>query len=125
MLGGDLADMTEELAEHNKGQRYILVLMDLFSRKVSLIPLKNKKGKTIARALDEFLAGSPDTYTHYWADEGGEFVNNHTQKIYEKYNIIRYNIYNRRFKNSLVERFIRALKPFPTNTLPITILTLT
>ena len=45
MLGGDLADMTEELAKHNKGHRYILVLMDLFSRKVSLIPLKNKMGK--------------------------------------------------------------------------------
>ena len=70
MLGGDLADMTEELAEHNKGQRYILVLMDLFSRKASLTPLKNKTGKLIAQALDEFLAALGDTYTHYWANEG-------------------------------------------------------
>ena len=111
-LGSDLADLTPSIAKHNKGHRYILVLMDLFSRQASLVPLKNKTGKNVAKALEKYLESSPYTYTHFFADQGPEYLNRSTNKIYDKYNIIRYNIFNRKFKNSIVERFIRSLKTF-------------
>ena len=111
-LGSDLADLTPSIAKHNKGHRYILVLMDLFSRQVRLVPLKNKTGKNLAQAIDKYLENSPYTYTHFFADEGPEYLNRSTNKIYDKYNIIRYNIFNRKFKNALVERYIRSMKTF-------------
>ena len=110
IIGSDLCDLTENIAKHNKGYRYILVLIDLFSRKVDLTPLKNKSGGTVAKALDTFFENSSYSYSHLFADEGGEYINGAAQKIYDKYNIVRYNIFNRRFKNSIAERYIRDLK---------------
>ena len=70
IIGSDLCDMTESVAKHNKGYRYILVLIDLFSRKVNLVPLKNKNGGTVAKALDAFFENSTYKYSHFFADEG-------------------------------------------------------
>lgn len=110
-LGMDLADMTDSISKHNGGFRYILVLLDMFSRKVSLTPLKNKTGFNVSSAIDQYLHDTPG-YTHIHSDEGKEFLNSECQKIYDKYNVTRYNVFNRKFKNSLVERFIRTLKGF-------------
>ena len=110
-LGMDLADMTVDISKHNGGYRYILVLLDMFSRKVRLIPLKNKTGFNVAKAIDSYLQDEPG-YTHINSDEGKEFLNSECQKIYDKHNVTRYNVFNRKFKNSLVERFIRTLKGF-------------
>ena len=110
-LGMDLADMTETVAKYNDGFRYILVLMDMFSRKVFLKPLKNKTGANVSSVIDEYLHLAPG-YSHINCDEGKEFVNSACQKIYDKYNVTRYNVFNRKFKCSLVERFIRTLKGF-------------
>ena len=43
ILGSDLIDMGENIKKYNKNNRYILVLIDLFSRKLYVYPLKNKK----------------------------------------------------------------------------------
>lgn len=112
ILGSDIADLTDSIAKHNDGFRYILIFMDLFSRKVSLIPLKNKTSGNVAKALDSYLEESPYTFTHFFADEGQEYLGKAPQKIYDKYNIVRYNVFNRKFKNSYVERFIRTMKSF-------------
>ena len=44
---GDLADM-QSLSKYNKGIKYLLCAIDLFSKYVWVIPLKNKRGITIA-----------------------------------------------------------------------------
>ena len=41
-LGSDLIDMGNQLREDNSGYRYILVLIDCFSRKLDLLPLRKK-----------------------------------------------------------------------------------
>ena len=44
---GDLADM-QSLNKYNKGIKHLLCAIDLFSKYVWVIPLKNKRGITIA-----------------------------------------------------------------------------
>merc|ERR1712243_96033 len=112
IVGSDLCNMTDKIAKHNDGFRYVFILMDIFSRKVSLTAVKRKTCGNIAKILDEYLTNSTYQYAKFFADEGAEFTGKAIQKIYKKYNIVRYNIFNRRFKNAIVERFVRTLKSF-------------
>ena len=112
ILGTDICDMTSSIASHNKGYRYILVLIDCFSRKVNLTPLKNKTCANFAIALEKYLENSPHQYSHVFSDEGGEFLGSKAKKVYEKFHITRYSVHSRKFKCSIAERFIRTLKQY-------------
>ena len=48
--GVDLADM-QLISKYNKGIRYLLCVIDLFSKYAFVIPLKDKKGTTIVNAF--------------------------------------------------------------------------
>ena len=39
------------ISKHNKGIRYLLRAIDLFSKYAFVVPLKNKKGTTIVHAF--------------------------------------------------------------------------
>ena len=47
--GGDLADM-QSLSKYNKGNKYLLCAIDLFSKYAWVVPLKDKKGTSIGNA---------------------------------------------------------------------------
>ena len=47
----DLLDMTDYKSSNNNGYRYILVIIDKFSKHAWTVPLRNKYGQTIK---DEF-----------------------------------------------------------------------
>ena len=46
--GVDLADM-QLISKYNKGIRYLLCAIDLFSKYAFVVPLKEKKGATIVK----------------------------------------------------------------------------
>ena len=48
--GVDLADM-QSLSKYNKGIKYLLCAIDLFSKYAWVIPIKDKKGTSIANAF--------------------------------------------------------------------------
>ena len=48
--GGDLADM-QSLSKFNKGVKYLLCAIDLFSKYAWVIPIKDKKGTSIVNAF--------------------------------------------------------------------------
>ena len=52
--GVDLADM-QLISKHNKGIRYLLCVIDLFSKYAWVLPLKDKKGATITNAFQKIL----------------------------------------------------------------------
>ena len=52
--GVDLADM-QLISKQNKGIRYLLCATDLFSKYALVVPLKDKKGPTIANAFQSIL----------------------------------------------------------------------
>ena len=48
--GADLADM-QLITNLNKGFRFLLYVIDIFSKYVSVVPLKDKKGVSIVSAF--------------------------------------------------------------------------
>ena len=52
--GVDLADM-QSLSRKNKGMKYLLCVIDLFSKYAIVIPLKDKKGISIVNAFNKVI----------------------------------------------------------------------
>ena len=67
--GVDLADM-QLISKYNKGIRYLLYAIDLFSKYTFVVPLKDKKGITIANAFQSNLDNSKRKLNKIWTDEG-------------------------------------------------------
>ena len=106
--GVDLADM-QSLSRKNKGIKYLLCAIDLFSKYVFVIPLKDKKGISIVHAFNKIIKQSNRKPNKIWIDQGGEFYNNVFEKWLSDNDIIMYSTYNEG-KSVAAERFIRTLK---------------
>ena len=70
--GVDLADM-QLISKYNKGIRYLLCTIDLFSKYAFVVPLKDKKGTTIVNAFQSILDNSKRKPNKIWVDQGTEF----------------------------------------------------
>ena len=55
--GADLADM-QLISKFNKGFRFLLCVIDIFSKYAWVVPLKGKKGVRIANAFQSILKKS-------------------------------------------------------------------
>ena len=55
--GVDLADM-QSLSKYNRGIKYLLCVIDLFSKYAWVIPIKDKKGTSIVNAFKKLLRDS-------------------------------------------------------------------
>ena len=106
--GVDLADM-QSLSRKNKGIKYLLCAIDLYSKYAFVIPLKDKKGTSIVNAFNKIIKQSNRKPNKIWVDQGGEFYNNVFEKWLLDNDIIMYSTYNEG-KSVVAERFIRALK---------------
>lgn len=108
MFQADLVEMIP-YARENKGFRYILVVINAFSKFVWAVPVKRKTGQDVAAALEKVLKSSNVTPKNLQTDLGKEFYNKHVQEIIKKYNINHYSVYSTK-KASIVERVNRTLK---------------
>ena len=106
--GVDLADM-QSLSRKNKGIKYLLCVIDLYSKYAFVIPLKDKKGISIVNAFNKIIKQSNKKPNKIWVDQGGEFYNNVFEKWLSDNDIIMYSTYNEG-KSVVAERFIRTLK---------------
>ena len=106
--GVDLAEM-QSLSKKNKGIKYLLCAIDLFSKYAFVIPLKDKKGISIVNAFNKIIKQSNRKPNKIWVDQGGEFYNNVFEKWLSDNNITMYSTYNEG-KSVVAERFIRTLK---------------
>ena len=104
----DLAD-TQSLSRKNKGIKYLLCAIDLYSKYAFVISLKDKKGISIVNAFDKIIKQSNRKPNKIWVDQGSEFYNNNFKKWLSDNNIIMYSTYNEG-KSVVAERFIRTLK---------------
>ena len=73
--GVDLADM-QSLSKYNKGIKYLLCAIDLFSKYAWVVPIKNKKGISIVDVFQKILKESNRKPNKIWVDKGNEFYNN-------------------------------------------------
>ena len=106
--GVDLADM-QSLSRKNKGIKYLLCAIDLYSKYAFVIPLKDKKGISIVNAFNKIIKQCNRKPNKIWVDQGGEFYNNVFEKWLSDNDIIMYSTYNEG-KSVVAERFIRTLK---------------
>ena len=106
--GVDLADM-QSLSRKNKGIKYLLCAIDLYSKYAFVIPLKDKKGISIVNAFNKIIKQSNRKPNKIWVDQGGEFYNNVFEKWLSDNDINMYSTYNEG-KSVVAERFIRTLK---------------
>ena len=72
--GADLADM-QLIIKFHKGSRFLLCIMDIFSKYAWVIPLKDKKGIRITDAFQKNLDESSRKVNKIWVDKGSEFYN--------------------------------------------------
>ena len=79
ILGVDLADMPS-LSKYNKGIKYLLCAIDLFSKYAWVVPIKDKKGVSIVDAFQKILKESNRKPNKIWVDKGSEFYNNSFKK---------------------------------------------
>ena len=106
--GVDLADM-QLLSKYNKGIRFLLCVIDIFSKYAWAVPLKDKKGISIVKAFQSILKQSNRKPNKIWVDKGSEFYNAYFKKWLRENNIVMYSTHNEG-KSVVAERFIRTLK---------------
>ena len=106
--GVDLADM-QSLSKKNKGIKYLLCAIDLYSKYAFVVSSKGKNGISIVNAFDEIIKQSNRIPNKIWVDQEGKFYNSVFKKWLSDNDIIMYSTYNEG-KSVVAERSIRALK---------------
>ena len=84
------ADLVEiqQFSKWNRGYRYLLMVLDVLSKYGKIVPLKDKKGDTVAETFKTILKeGSEPQYL--WVDKDKESYNKHLKDLLEKHNIPR------------------------------------
>ena len=99
----DLIDM-QEFSKDNNGIKYLLTVIDVFSKFVWIVPLKRKTGQKVANAFSRILKEWRPS--EMWVDRGCEFYNKDVrkQKQFELYST------ENEEKSCVIERFNRAIK---------------
>ena len=64
----------QSLSKHNKGNKYLLCAIDLFSKYVWVIPIKDKTGTSIANAFQKIISKGRKP-NKIWVDQDNEFYN--------------------------------------------------
>ena len=103
----DLVDMGH-LAADNDGYRYLLTIIDVFSKQAWALKLKNKDARSVTNAFDRVFSTRKPFKLN--TDKGKEFVNIVFQKRLKDLDIQFYTSQNEDIKASIAERFNRTLK---------------
>lgn len=106
-LQADLVDVSN-ISDDNDGHKFILTIIDVFSKKAFAYPLKNKEADSIVEAFKHYLKNNvPPVYLQ--VDRGKEFVNKKFKKLLDD-NFIQIFYSNNEKKCAIVERLNRTLK---------------
>ena len=104
--GADLIDM-RSLSKENDNFKYVVMVIDVFSKYGWAIPIKYKTGEEVKTALESIF--TQQTPRKIWSDAGNEFYNNKVKRLLQKHNIRLYSTENEE-KCSVIERWNRTIK---------------
>ena len=82
------------ISKFNKVFRFLLCVIDIFSKYVEVDPLKDKKGISIVNAFQKILKESNEKLNKIWVDKEREFYNNSFKKWLKDNEIDMYSIQN-------------------------------
>ena len=105
----DILDLKDYGSENNRGYRYVLVIIDNFSKFGWTIPLKNKNARTIKDSFENILISSKRKPNLIESDRGREFYINIFQDFLNKNNIKLYSR-NSSYGAVFAERFNRTIR---------------
>ena len=105
----DILDLKDYGPENNRGYRYVLVIIDNFSKFGWTIPLKNKNAQTIKDSFENILISSKRQPNLVESDRGKEFYNIIFQDFLNKKNIKLYSR-NSSYGAVFAERFNRTIR---------------
>ena len=101
ILAADLIDM-RAFSKDNNGIKYLLTVIDIFSKFLWIVPLKRKTGQGVAIAFTSILKERRPSKTR--VDRGREFYDKDVQKLVELYST------ENEEKSCDIERFNRTIK---------------
>ena len=84
----------QSLSKYNKGIKFSLCAIDLFSKCVWVVPIKDKKRVCIVNAFKKIINDSNRKPNEIWVDQGSEFFNNSFKDFLKIINIEMYLTYN-------------------------------
>ena len=96
----DLVDL-QNLSRYNKGYKYLLTCIDIFSKYAWVLPLKSKQGQELVKAFQKILSTGRKP-TKLQTDQGTEFLNHVFQTFLCDNNIDFFTVHSG-LKPSLVE----------------------
>ncbi|EFP09772.1 hypothetical protein CRE_21847 [Caenorhabditis remanei] len=102
----DLVEMIP-YADENNDFKYLLTVIDCFSKYAWVIPLKTKTGKETASALQSIFKERKPAKMQ--TDNGKEYYNKEMKALFKSFDINHFSTYSDK-KASIIERFNRTLK---------------
>lgn len=105
------ADLTilDSISKYNQGYKYLLCVIDIFTKFAYIKPLKTKTGREVSEALEEIFIESKVSPKNLHTDQGTEFFNPQVKKLLERYDVNLYHTHTK-MKAAIVERFQRTFK---------------
>ena len=97
------------ISKFNKAFRFLLCVIDIFSKYAWVVPLKDKRGVSIVNAFQSIQKKSNRKPNKIWIDKGSEFYDNSFKKWLQDNDIVIYSAHNER-KSVFAEKFVRTLK---------------
>jgi len=107
-----VADLVEiqNISKYNKGMRYLLMVIDAFSKYAWVEPIKTKTGKAVTEAFEKILKRAKGRKPiNVQTDDGKEFYNSTFAALMKQKNIHHFST-SGDTKASIVERFNRTFK---------------
>jgi len=98
----DLVDM-QAFAKDNDGVKYLLTVIDVFSKYGWIVPLNDKSGKSTASGFLKILESGRKP-VKLWVDKGKEFYNKDVKNLFELYST------ENEEKSCVVERWNRTMR---------------
>ena len=106
--GADLADM-QLISKFNKKFRFLLCVIDIFSKYAWVVPLKDKKCVSIVNAFQSILDDSKRKPNKIWVDKASKFYIRSMKSWLQDNDIAMYSTHNEG-KSVVAERFIKTIK---------------
>lgn len=103
----DLTEM-QTLSKRNDKTRYLLTIIDVFSKYAYVIPLKSKRGSEVTKAFARVL--KKESPSNLRTDQGKEYVNHDFKRLMKRYKINHYTTHEGDIKTGVAERFNRTIK---------------
>ena len=97
------------ISTFNKGILFLLCAIDIFSKYIWVVPLKDEKSITITNTFKKILDESKPKRNKIWVDKGSEFYNRSMKSWLEKNDIEMYSAYNEG-KSVIAEKLIRTFR---------------